>query len=185
MKYRRRTVLAAAGAVPLVLLLGGCQATPQAAPVSTGPGPAAARLFLAVDMVQGSKNVPTDKKAISCTLASRFPRNSEMVWRARVFDPTSGDLVDGPAMDKVQVKLANGQTLDAVYGAHPKDPPGEAFWTASWIIPKDHPTGTLGYMVTATDKKGRSGEWKPFSTAPSQPIVLDEVWPDVPVPPKA
>jgi hypothetical protein len=184
MKYRRRTVLGILGSLPAVLLLGACQSSPQAAP-SAVAGPGAAKLFLAVDMFQGSKNVPADKKAISCTLTSRFARNSEMVWRARVFDPGSGDLMDGSAMDKVEVKLANGQTLGAVYGSHPKDPPGEAFWTASWIIPNDHPTGTLSYMVTATDKAGRSGEWKPFSTAPSLPIVLDEVWPDVSVPPKA
>ncbi|MFN8633729.1 MAG: hypothetical protein U0893_07750 [Chloroflexota bacterium] len=178
MKYRRRTVLGILGSLPAVLLMSACQSAPQAAPAASA-GPAAAKLFLAVDMVQGSKNVPSDRKAISCTLASRFARNSEMVWRARVYDPSSGDLVDGPAMDKVQVKLANGQTLDAVYGTHPKDPPGEAFWTASWVIPKDHPTGTLSYQVTATDKKGRTAEWKPFSTAPSLPVVLDEVWPDV------
>jgi len=177
MKYHRRTVLGILGSLPAVLLLSACQAAPQAAPAA-GAGPGAAKLFLAVDMVQGSKNVPADKKAISCTLTSRFARNSEMVWRARVSDPTTGDLLDGDTMDKVKASLANGQTLDAVYGTHPKDPPGEAFWTASWVVPKDHPTGTLNYTVTATDKKGRSGEWKPFSTAPSLPIIIDEVWSD-------
>jgi hypothetical protein len=177
MKYHRRTVLGILGSLPAVLLLSACQAAPQATPAA-GAGPGAARLFLAVDMVQGSKNVPADKKAISCTLTNRFARNSEMVWRMRVFDPTTGELVDGPAMDKVQVKLADGQTLDAVYGTHPKDPPGEAFWTASTVVPKDHPTGTLSYTVSASDKKGRTGEWKPFSTPTSLPIILDEVWPD-------
>jgi hypothetical protein len=177
MKYRRRAVLGILGSLPVVLLLGACQAPPPAAPAAVA-GPGAAKLFLAVDMVQGSKNVPADKKAVSCTLNNRFARNSEMVWRMRVFDPISGDLMDAPTMDKVQVKLADGQTLDAVYGTHPKDPPGEAFWTASMVLPKDHATGTLGYMVTATDKKGRIGEWKPFSTPTSQLIVLDEVWPD-------
>lgn len=178
MRHSRRSVLATIGALPVVLLLSGCQSTPQAVPAAAGPSPA--KLFLAVDMVWGSKNIPADKKAMGCTLTSRFPRNSEMVWRARVFDPASGDLIDGPSMDSVQVKLANGQTLSAVYGAHPKDPPGESFWTASWLVPKDHPTGTLTYIVTATDKTGRTGEWKPFSTTASLPVVLDEVLPDAP-----
>jgi hypothetical protein len=183
MKYQRRTVLGILGALPVVLLAGACQSAPQAAPAA-GAGPGAAKLFLAVDMVQGSKNVPADKKAISCTLSNRFARNSEMVWRMRVFDPGTGDLMDASAIDKVQVKVADGQTLDAVYGTHPKDPPGEAFWTASMVLPKDHPTGTLSYTATATDKTGRSGDWKPFSTPTSLPIVLDEVWPDVAAPPK-
>jgi hypothetical protein len=177
MRYQRRTVLGILGSLPAMLLLGACQSAPPAPPAAAA-GPGAAKLFLAVDMVQGSKNVPADKKAISCTLTNRFARNSELVWRMRVFDPATGDLVDGPSMDKVQVTLADGQTLDAVYGTHPKDPPGEAFWTASTVLAKDHPTGTLGYTVKATDKKGRVGEWKPFSTPTSQLIVLDEVWPD-------
>jgi hypothetical protein len=180
MKYRRRTVLAIVGAAPVALVLGACQSAPATttAKPATSAGPA--KLLLAVDMVLGSKNVPADRKAIGCTLTSRFPRNSQMVWRARVYDPATGDLVDDKSMNKVEVKLANGETVDAVYGLHPKDPPGEGFWTASWVIPKDHPTGTLSYTMTATDKTGRAGEWKPFSTAVSLPIVLDEVWSDIP-----
>ena len=180
MRCNRRTLLAMVGAAPVALLLGACQSAPAAAPAKAGAGPGPAKLFMAVDMVLGSKNVPADKKAIGCTLTSRFPRNSQMVWRARVFDPATGDPIDDKAMNKVEVKLANGEAVDAVFGPHPKDPPGETFWTASWVIPKDHPTGTLTYQVTATDKTGRSGEWKPFSTAPSLPIILDEVWPDIP-----
>jgi hypothetical protein len=180
MRCTRRTALAMVGTASVALLLGACQSAPAAAPAQTGAGPGPARLFLAVDMVIGSKNVPGDKKSLlSCTLSSRFPRNSEMVWRARVFDPATGDPIDDKAMDKVEIKLANGEVRSAVYGPHPKDPPGEAFWTASWLVPKGHPTGTLSYLVTATDKTGRNGEWKPFSTAPSLPIILDEVWPDV------
>lgn len=180
MKRSRRSVLAMLGAAPAVLLLAACQSTPAASAAKTSAGAGPAKLALAVDMVLGSKNVPPDKRATSCTLNSRFPRNSQMVWRARVFDPASGDQLDDKAMNKVEVKLANGEAMDAVYAPHPKDPPGEAFWTASWMVPKDHPTGTLTYTVTATDKTGRIGEWKPFSTPTSLPIVLDEVWLDVP-----
>ncbi|MFN8524163.1 MAG: hypothetical protein U0821_13775 [Chloroflexota bacterium] len=182
MRCSRRKVLATLSLAPLALALGGCQAAPAAAPAGQAPAAgSAAKLFIATDMVWGSKNlVEPLKSKVSCTLTSRFPRNSEMVWRVRVYDPATGEVMDKAAMQKVEVKLANGTAIDMQFGPHPKDPPGEAFWTGSWVVPKEAPTGTLNYTVTATDTKGRTGEWKPFSTAPSLPIILDEVLPDAP-----
>ncbi|HBY97436.1 MAG: hypothetical protein M5U01_03920 [Ardenticatenaceae bacterium] len=164
----------------LIPVLAACQSGPAAAPAQPTAAPQAENLFLMVDMVQGSKNVPQDQKALkSCVLTSRFPRNSEIVWRARVFDPRTGELMDDKALSKVEVQLANGETLEMGYGHHPKDPPGEAFWTASWVVPKDQATGTLNYSVVATSADSRSGEFKPFSTKPSLLTITDEVLPDV------
>ncbi len=167
--------------LPLVLVMAACQtAAPQekqAAPAPAGTD----KLFIAADLVQGSKNVPDAEKPLkSCVLTSRFPRNSEMVWRVRVFDPKTGELMDKAALSKVEVRLANGVNIEMQYGPHPKDPPGESFWTGSWVVPKDHPTGTLNYTIVATAVDGRTGEFKPFSTAPSLPSILDEVLADIP-----
>ncbi len=50
------------------------------------------------------------------------------------------------------------------FGPHP--PRGEAatdhFWTAAWIIPDEHPTGTFAYKATATDMQGQTQTWEPF-----------------------
>ncbi len=161
------------------LLLAACGGS--AAPAAPAAPQAASNLFIATDMVEGSKNVPQDQASLrSCVLSSRFPRNAEIVWRARVFDPVKGDLMDGNALSAVQVKLANGKVLDMHYAAHPASPPGEMYWTASWVVPKDQPTGSFKYSIVATASDGRSGQWQPFSVAASLPTITDEVLPDAP-----
>jgi hypothetical protein len=171
MMVHRRVPIALATA-GLVVVVAGC----QAAPAAPAAAPVATNLFIAADMVQGSKNIPDNLKASrSCVLTSRFPKNSEMVWRVRVSDPVTGEMMGKDVLDKVEVRLANGVLLEAQYAPHPKDPPGESFWTASWVVPRDAPSGTLTYTIVATDSKGRTGEWKPFSTTPSLPIITDEL----------
>ena len=125
-------------------------------------------------------NIPTEQaKMRSCVLTSRFARNSEMVWRVRVHDPKSGDALDDKALKSVEVTVA-GKTIAAKFGPHPKEPPNELFWTASWVIPKDQATGTLKYSALATGADGRIGKFEPFPTAPSLPAVIDEVLVDAP-----
>ena len=173
----------------IVLLLGvgilvaACGGSGNAASSTQASAAVTQNLMISADTVQGSKNIPADQKANrSCVLSSRFPRNSEMVWRARIVDPATGDVMDNTVLDKVQVQLANGQTVDMKYGAHPKTPPNEYYWTGSWEVPKDAPTGTLNYTIVATAKDGRTGEFKPItSVAASLPAITDEVYADVPV----
>ncbi len=169
----------ALGLLPLALLLAACGGSAgSSAPAAAAP--TVKTLFISADVVQGSTNVPKDLVALnSCVLSSRFPRNSQMVWRSRVFDPATGNLMDDKAISKVTVSVVGGKSLDAVYGLHPKTT-GEGFWTASWIVPKDQPTGTLKYSIAATAIDGRTGEFQPFSTAASLPSILDQVLPDQP-----
>jgi hypothetical protein len=178
-RNRREMVLALAGGGAAAVLAACSNAA--STPAKEAPKAAAVsdKLFLSVDVVQGSKNLTGDAaKLRSCVLSSRFPRNGEMVFRARVFDPKTGDLMDDKALKSVEVQLSNGRTLQAAYGAHPKDPPNEFFWTTSWVIPKDHPTGTLKYGVTATAADGRTGKFEPMATQPSLPAIIEEVLPD-------
>jgi hypothetical protein len=164
----------------LAFLATACQTTAPPAP-TTAPAKVA-KLFIMTDLVWGSKNMSdAQRSTVSCTLSSRFPRNGEMVWRTRVFDPFTGDLMDNTTLSSVQVRLANGTNLDMKYGPHPaKTQPQETFWTTSWVIPKTHPTGTLNYSVVATSTDGRTGEFKPFITTVSLPTILEEVLPDAP-----
>ncbi len=179
MSFTRRKIIALTGPA-LALAAAGCAVGPsQDKQAAAGATAGTTKLLLASDLVQGSKNVPQAQADLkSCTATSRFPRNAEMVWRVRVYDPNTGNLMDDKALEGVQVKLANGKALDATYGAHPKDPPNEYYWTASWVIPKDNATGTLRYTISATASDGRSGDFAPFAVTSSLPSILDETLPD-------
>jgi hypothetical protein len=173
---RRKAIVLAAPS--LVLVASACQSAPTAAPAAP-PVATTDKLLIAADIVQGSKNVPKEQASLkSCVLSSRFPRNSEIVWRARVYDPRTAELMDNKALSGVQVKLANGTTAPLSYGPHPKDPPNDYYWTASWVVPKDHPTGTLRFSVLATAADGRTGQFEPIGVAASLPSILDEIYAD-------
>jgi hypothetical protein len=167
----RKTSLAMA-LVVAAALIGACGAEEA---VTTTAAPTA-NLTVQVDTVGGPLNVPEDQAAEICVLQSRFARNSEIVWRARVMDPISGEQLDDTAIESIQVKLADGQVLDMRYGDHPRDNPTDRFWTTSFDIPEDYPTGTLGYEVVATVAGGRTGNFIPFNVAPSLLTITDEVY---------
>ncbi len=174
---------------PAVLLLAvglfvtACGSTSNAKSAATAAPAVMQGLVLTTDTVQGSKNVPDNQKADhSCVLSSRYPRNSQIVFRSKIVDPATGDLMDDQALASVQVQLANGQKIDMKYGAHPKNPPNEYFWTGSWVVPKDAPTGSLNYTIVATAKDGRTGQYKPIVSATSLPTITDEVYADAPTP---
>lgn len=138
---------------------------------------ATAQLTVQADTVSGPLNIPSDQAAGRvCVAQSRFARNSEIVWRVRVIDPVTGQQLDDTAIQALQVKLADGQVLDMRYGDHPRDNPTDRFWTTSFDIPEDYPTGTLGYEVVAEDTSGRTGNFTPFNVAPSLLTITDEVY---------
>lgn len=133
-------------------------------------------LTLTADTVTGPLNIPDDQRAGAvCVLQSRFARNSEIVWRARVFD-SAGQELDDSALDTVVVELADGQTFDMRYGPHPGDDPTDFFWTTAFDVPADYPTGTLDYEIVATSTDGATGTFRPFNVAPSLLTITEEVF---------
>jgi hypothetical protein len=133
-------------------------------------------LALQADMVWGPLNIPEDEMAGAvCVNLSQFPRNSEIVWRARVIDPVSGEELGDDALDSVEVNLGDGQTFEMRYGPHPRDNPTDFFWTTSWDIPANYPTGTVDWEVVASTSDGRTGTFTPFDVAPSLLTITDEV----------
>lgn len=160
----------------LVIVLG--------AMLALGAVPAAAQeeaaapgdwLFIDADTVWGPANIPDEERASkSCVQNNRFARNEEIVWRVKVFDPLTGQPMDDTMLDSVQVILPD-QVLDMRYGPHPRDTPADFFWTASFDIPADYPTGTLGYEIVATAADGTTGTFEPFNVTPSLLTITDEV----------
>jgi hypothetical protein len=143
---------------------------------------AAANLIVFGDIVGTGRNYPEDQQSLrSCVNSSRFPRNSQMVWRMRVIDPKTGEQMDDTMLEKVEVVLSDGQVFAMEYGPHPPEPnpPRDYYWTVPWLVPKDYPTGTLSYTVVATGTDGRSGEFKPFDIPPSLPTITEEVLQDI------
>jgi hypothetical protein len=168
--------LTTAGLLAVVsgLLVIACQATP-AAPTAT---PVAVDLFVAGDTVQGPANLTDDEKAggAVCVQKNRYARNEEIVWRFRVVDPATGQPMDDQALSSVIVRLPD-QELEMHYGGHPSSDPVDFFWTVSFDVPADYPTGLLNYNVVATAAGGRTGTFNQFGVASAQLTITDAVRP--------
>lgn len=137
-------------------------------------------LSVATDVVWGPFNLTDEEKpGKTCVNNSRFPRNSQIVWRTRIIDPATGEQM-GDDVVAVQVRLGDGQVIDLKYGDHPRDTPTDTFWAGSFKVPVDYPTGTLSYEVVATATDGRTGTFLPFNVAPSLLTITDEVLETIP-----
>ncbi|MCC6869832.1 MAG: hypothetical protein IT522_13515 [Burkholderiales bacterium] len=133
------------------------------------PAVGATSFFFEGDMVRGGTEKGLTGPA--CVLASQFKRGEAVVWRIRVRDPQGRD-VDGTMVKSVTVKLADGQTFPARFGPHPKGKDTDKFWSTSWIVPADYPTGALSYTVIATAGDGTQHAWSPFKVAMSELTII-------------
>jgi hypothetical protein len=163
--------------VAVMIVISACGGDAEETEETTATTAALAEpLVLQADMVWGPLNIPEDERAGAvCVNLSQFPRNSEIVWRARVIDPVSGEELGDDVLDSVEVNLGDGQTLEMRYGPHPRDNPTDFFWTTSWAIPADYPTGTLDWEVVAAGGDGSTGTFRPFDVAPSLLTITDEI----------
>ncbi len=124
-------------------------------------------LTVYANMVAGGASNPAPVGGV-CVETNRFRLGQQVVWRIRVLDE-DGVPLDDTKLKSVVVKLPNGQQFPARFGGHPGGPtPTDHFWSASWKIPADAPTGSLPYEVVATALHGnRVGTFKDFNVAPS------------------
>ena len=194
---RNRVLKVAAGtmalaSVPVITTAcggGSSSNTPTTPPENTGTSAQiqtqatanAIQLFVDSDTVRGSKNIPTGSTD-GCVQTNLFAKNEQIVWRIRVYDPVTGKQLDDSQVQSITVTLKDGTKLDpATYGAHPKTPPQEFFWTASWVVPTNYPTGSLDYTITATAKDGRTGTFTQLHfAATAMMAVTDQVRPIIP-----
>lgn len=109
----------------------------------------------------------------NCLLRNRFRRGDPVGWRMFVADPETGNREESAQL-VVHVNFA-GTTVDIPmrYRATAAQPERQ-FWVAKWMVPNDAPMGIVRYTVTATDKYGRAGEYKPFEVQASQLTIVEE-----------
>ena len=108
----------------------------------------------------------------NCALQSRFKRGEPVGFRMTAIDPVTGQRE--PSAQFVVHLTYGGMTQDLPmrYRGTVKQPERE-FWVAKWIVPDTAPTGIVRYTVTATDKYGRTGEFKPFVVDDSQITIVE------------
>jgi hypothetical protein len=108
----------------------------------------------------------------NCILRNRFKRGDPVGWRMFVADPATGTREESA---QLVVHLTVGGTkvdIPMRYRATEKQPERQ-FWVAKWMVPPDAPVGMIRYTVTATDKYGRNGEFKPFEVQASQLTIVE------------
>ena len=147
-------------------------------------------MILAADMVRGSEN----PMGPVCVLSSRYKQGEQIVWRLRIIDTATGKAVPAPAGEllsqnpskedlasmtkniSVKVHLSDGYVFPMHFGPHPTKKAADYFWTTAWIIPKNYPTGTLDYWITADwATEGKKGRWEPFNVGYSK-LTIEEKW---------
>jgi hypothetical protein len=124
-------------------------------PVAANPG---SGLVIQSDMVVGAPG--------PCILQSRFHPGDRVVFRAKVYDAQTGQLVPNA---QVVVRLEDGTTIEMQYGPHPPAhiaPSTDEYWVAVWAIRPDAPLGIVRYTIDATDG-GRTGHFEPFNNMTS------------------
>lgn len=145
-------------------------------------------LILAADLVRGH----TDPQGPTCALTSRYQRGEMVVWRLRITDPDTGAMLPANPVDLLAMEippdadaaaalaegivvtayLSDGQEFPMHFGPHSGNNPVDYFWTSSWVIPEDYPTGTLDYYITAEwPENEKSGRWDPIAVGSSKLTV--------------
>ena len=162
----RGTMLAVVGAIALVVV--GAQQSSSAAGQSAPPAQGKGSLIVYGDMALFQPPGHPE----NCILRNRFKRGEPVGWRMFVADPSTQKREESAQL-VVHLTVA-GKTIDIPmrYRATEKQPERQ-FWVAKWIVPADAPIGILRYTVTATDKYGRSGEFKPFEVQASQLTIVE------------
>lgn len=179
----RRLVSQVSGFLTILItaaLLAGCASKPAATPPAQSDtsaqqaAPSFDKVLVGYDLVRGSKNVAKNEAAAKvCVASSRYLHNEEIVWRIKVTDPKTGELMDDKALSSVAVKLSDGQVLTARYGGHPAKNPTDFFWAVSFDIPEDYPSGQLKFDLDVKANDGRTGQLVSFNVAPALLTIMD------------
>ena len=147
------------GAVGLTIAILG---VPQLAQAQD----AVQKMFFEGDMVSG----PGSPGPL-CVLNSQYKHGQVVVWRVRILDQT-GKRLDAKDVKSAGIELPDGQKFSLHYGPHPKGKTDDYFWTTSWKIPDNYPTGTFAYKVVATGLDGQAHDWSPFNVDMSELTIV-------------
>lgn len=127
-------------------------------------------LFFEGDMVRG--NTPDGATGPVCVLTSQFKRGESAVWRVRVLND-KGEPVGEDGLKSLFIEMPGITPVQMGFGWHPRQGKLDQFWAASWRIPNDYPTGTLGYKIVATTLDGQTVTWEPFKIPSSHFTVIE------------
>lgn len=118
--------------------------------------------YLHADLVRGGEGAP---QGPVCVPNSVFFGGESMVWRAKIFDSSTGDELTGGQIQELgitmQVAISDGQSVDLGYKGHPPGADFDMYFTGHLVIPDDEPTGTLAWTLTATDSLGNTATFEP------------------------
>lgn len=157
-RKKRLTTMLLAGALLIALTMMGSVLASAQTEENDVP------LIVHADTVHGNLNLLAEDMAANlCVQRSRFNLGAHIVWRIRVYDPQLGTAMDDVALESVQVLFDDGQVFETVYAPHGGEE--DFFWTTSWVIPEDYPTGSLGHQIIAKAQDGRTGEFVPFNVS--------------------
>jgi hypothetical protein len=165
-----RSTLRFAALVVVILLVAGAEtgssASAQSAPAPPPPGQGRLIVYGDIALFQPPGHPE------NCILRNRFKRGDPVGFRMFVADPSTGKREESAQL-VVHVSVG-GKTVDIPmrYRATEKQPERQ-FWVAKWVVPDGTPTGIIRFTVTATDKYGRSGEFKPFEVQASQLTIVE------------
>jgi hypothetical protein len=110
----------------------------------------------------------------NCFTMNRYKTGEPVGFRVTVIDPVTGE----PAKDtEVLVHLTYGgktETVPARYRGEGRGNLIPNLWTAKWAVPAGAPTGKVDVVVTAKDKQGRTGEWKPYPNVAAMLTIVNE-----------
>ena len=166
MRFARLLVVFAIVLVGLVATQTGSSATSQSAPA---PPPAGqGRLIVYGDLALFQPPGHPE----NCILRNRFKRGEPVGFRMFVADPSTGKREESAQL-VVHLNVA-GKVVDVPmrYRATQAQPERE-FWVAKWVVPPETPVGIVRFTVTASDKHGRTGEFKPFEVQASQLTIVE------------
>ena len=148
-----------------VALIASDRASAFQAPPAAGTG----KLVVYGDVVLflGRPGMPGN-----CALQSRFKHGEPVGFRMTAIDPATGERE--PSAQFVVHLSYSGKTEDLPmrYRATATAPERQ-FWVAKWVVPETAPTGIIRYTITAKDKYGRTGEYKPFVVDDSQLTIVE------------
>jgi hypothetical protein len=163
----------------ILILAAAGSAGAQPAPVLNAPpvlaGSAAYRLF--ADVVTAAVGKPGVQGASCVTQTVFFPGDS-IVWRAVIADGPSGTPLTAADVTRLglvaTVSLSDGSKVPLRLGTHPPPPNAPAhstFWSGSISTKSDHPTGTLKWTLTVTDKAGHTATFEPMGQADGSTVL--------------
>jgi hypothetical protein len=163
-RWRTTTLALLAASATMALGTGTAAVQTQSAPAAQ-PG---SKLIVYGDMAMFQPPGHPE----NCLLRNRFKRGEPVGFRMFVADPQTGNREESAQLI-VHVNFA-GKTQDIPmrYRATAAQPERQ-FWVAKWVVPQDAPIGIVRYTVTATDKYGRTGEFKPFEVQASQLTIVE------------